>query len=247
MTDLHLTMRSGQPAEFLWREEGGRFWSFLGGKKVVLWQEGEKVKSRGLSDNYVRAFLRLDDDMDEVYRTIGGTGAMERAIERFRGLRLTRNGLWETLVAFICSTNSNIPRIKKNVQSLLGQRGEIPGDLHHRNLAWVRLGYREKYLRDTSRLVAQGFLEGIEELGQEEARKRLMKLPGVGPKVADCVMLFALGRIETFPQDVWMKRAMKEYYGLAGEERIRKFAAENWSPYQGYAQQYLYLLAREEL
>jgi len=246
MIDLRLTMESGQPPEFLWRKEGGKYKRVLRGREVALWQEGGEIKSLGLSQSYVREFLRLDDNLEEIYEVIGTGKKMREAIEEFKGLRITKNDLWETTASFICSINSNIPRIKKNVQCLLSSRGEIPVNLHSQDLSQARLGFRERYLRETSRLVSQGFLEGIEKLSYSQAKERLMELPGVGPKVADCILLFGLGKLEAVPVDVWIARAMKRYFGVEGEKKIRAFAREEWHPYEGYAQQYLYMKVRRD-
>lgn len=247
MIELGLTMESGQPPHFLWRSKGRAYWRLLGGRVVKLWQSNEKIEYEGLPASYVESFLRLDHPLEEVYEVIATTGDMERAVEKFSGLRITRNDLWETLVSFICSTNSNLARIRGNVRSLLNEEGEIPLHLYRKRLDQAKLGYRENYITESSRLICRDFLQGLEGLGNEEARARLMELPGVGPKVAACTLLFALDRLDAFPMDVWIKRAMKRYFGISSEREARAFAREEWHPYEGYAQQYLYMLAREEL
>lgn len=246
--NLRLTMESGQPPEFFWNKEGEKYWRELDQHRCYLWQQGEELFYRGCSESYVREFLRLEDDLEEIYATISkGDEAMERAVERFHGLRITKNDPWETLVAFICSINNNIPRIRRNVQCLL-KGGRIPPaeELARAELSGVRLGFRERYLKATAARVANMDFSAIGELSYEEARQELMKLQGVGEKVADCVLLFGFGYLEAFPVDVWIARAMRAYYGITSIKEMRRFARERWHPYEGYAQQYLYMLVREE-
>ncbi len=246
MIDLRLTMESGQPPEFLWIKNKNKYTRLLNGREVTLWQEGEEIKSKRLSHNYLKEFLRLDDNLREIYEVIGSDMKMKKAIKEFEGLRITRNDPWETTASFICSINSNIPRIKKNVQCLLGKDGNIPLELYSQDLSYVKLGFRERYIRETSRLITGGFFEGIEKLGYYEAREKLIKLPGVGPKVADCILLFSLGKLEAFPVDVWIARAMKRYFKIEGDKKVRAFARKEWHPYEGYAQQYLYMKVRRD-
>ena len=248
LVNLKLTMESGQPPEFFWRKEGERYWRELGHRRCYLWQEGDELLFEGCSSTFVREFLRLEDDLDEIYGVISRDAVVARAVKRFRGLRITKNDPWETLVAFICSINNNIPRIRKNVQCLLrGGRIPSPEQLAAADLSHARLGFREKYLKKTAEIVATMDFEAIGELSYAEAKQELMKLPGVGEKVADCVLLFGFGYLEAFPVDVWIARAMQAYYGISSVREMRRFARERWHPYEGYAQQYLYMLAREEM
>ncbi len=247
LLNLQLTMESGQPPHFVWCREGNRYYRYLRGKRIEIWMEGEKLHCTEGFENYVREFLRLDDDLEAIYKKISTDEAMRRAIKKYRGLRLTRSDPWETLVCFLCSINNSIPRIRKNVQSLM-KRGRIPGaeKISRCDLKRCRLGFREKFIKETARLAKSYDFKAIETLDYETAREKLMTLPGVGPKVADCVLLFGFGFLEAFPTDVWIERAMKHYYGVEKRE-VRQFAARRWSQYAGYAQQYLYCLAREEL
>ncbi|NOZ83189.1 MAG: hypothetical protein GXN98_05230 [Euryarchaeota archaeon] len=247
LLNLRLTMESGQPPEFLWQKQGSRYFRMLD-TRAELWQDGSVLRYRGCSGEYVHRLLRLEDRLEEVYEVLCRDEALARAVRRFRGLRLTLSEPWETLVAFLCSINNNIPRIKRNVQaimSLAGGRMPAPEVLAEAELKHARLGFRERFIKRSAELVAEGALEGIERLEFQEAKRELMRLPGVGEKVAECVLLFGYGFLEAFPVDVWIARAMQEYFGVS-RSRIESFSAR-WEPYQGYAQQYLYLLAREEL
>lgn len=244
MINLRLTMESGQPVEFLWNYSNGGYERLLCGRVARIWQSGEGVEFEGVDRSYVEWLLRLEDDLDEIYEVIATHKVMKEAIEQFRGLRITRNDLWETIVSFIISINNNIPRIKKSVQTLLDSSGKMPASFTEEVLKKARVGFRGRYLLRSAEMYSQGFLSGIEKLDYEEARKRLMQLPGVGAKVAECILLFALDRLEAFPVDVWISRAMKHYFGV--EKNLMEFAREHWYPYQGYAQQYLYMKIRAD-
>ncbi len=247
LLNLRLTMESGQPPEFLWQRRGSRYFRMLE-TRAELWQEGGKLRYSGCSHEYVRRMLRLGDELEEIYGVLCRDEVLSRAVRSFRGLRLTLSDPWETLVAFLCSVNSNIPRIKRCVQAIMGMAGgrmPAPEVLVEAELKHARLGFREKFIRRSAAMVAEGALYGIEKLDFQEAKRELMNLPGVGEKVAECVLLFGYGFLEAFPVDVWIARAMRHYFGVA-PRRIASFA-ERWEPYQGYAQQYLYMLAREEL
>ena len=117
------------------------------------------------------------------------------------------------------------------------------------NLKKVNLGYRENFLKKTAKMIADGEfdLPGISKMSYEDAHEELQLLPGVGPKVADCVLLYGFGNLSAFPNDVWVGRAMQKWYGVGGRKKVAQFAFDRWGGLAGYAQQYLFMLARTEL
>jgi len=176
---------------------------------------------------------------------------MQKALAFSPGLRLMRQDAWEMLVSFILSQNSNIPRIKKMIETLCQHFGKeiAPGCyafptpqelsvLTEADLAPVKTGYRAAYIIDAAKRVAGGVLDLQELAGYptQTVHDALLAVHGVGPKVADCVLLFGFGRLECFPLDVWMKRAMATLYpnGLPAE----------FTQYAGIAQQFLFHYAR---
>lgn len=177
------------------------------------------------------------------------------------GLRILRQELWESIASFILSANNNIPRICKIIDTLCrlyGKPLEYEGKqyfgfpepktlamLEREDLAPLRAGYRDVYLLDAAKRMAEGKIsvESLNEMSTDKARNALMQIKGVGRKVADCILLFALGRYEVFPQDVWIKRIMREVYGVA-EKEAAAFAAETYAGYGGFAQQYLFYYYR---
>ena len=210
-------------------------------------------------------YLRLEDDLEAIYRTIKVDERLGAAIGRYRGMRLVRQEPWECLISFICSSNSNIPRIRANIEAMSTTFGR-PIKTHDREsyafpsaetlteagelrLRQLGLGFRARYVAAVARIVAEGEVDlfSLREAPYDEALEALTALPGVGDKVANCAMLFSLDKLEAFPVDVWVRRALREWYldgGGAGKKLsdrdMRPWAQERFGPYAGYANQYLF-------
>lgn len=212
-----------------------------------------------------RHYLDLDRDYGEIKKTLAGSDdVIAEAIEYGSGIRILNQEKWETLLSFIISQNNNIPRIKKCINSLaetLGSRvGEFEGREYYSlpspevlaeatldDLAPCRLGYRAKYLIETAKQVCDEGIDGLERLGTDEVTSKetfeaLKKYCGVGPKVANCIALFAMGKFDSFPIDVWVKKVMNQLYGIAENDMkaMAAFAEEKFGVYGGIAQQYLF-------
>ena len=206
-------------------------------------------------------YLRMDDDLEAIYSCIDTDPRMHGAIAEYRGLRLLRQDPWECLVSFICSANSNIPRISATMESLAQNYGQpltlgdyvdysfpSPDKLAEAGEAALRdlkLGFRAKYVAKAAERVALGEvkLEPLRYLPYQEAKDVLTSLPGVGDKVADCVLLFSLDKLDACPIDRWVRRAMEEWYldgAKLNYKSIRAWSLEKWGGYAGYAQQYLF-------
>lgn len=216
-------------------------------------------------------YFDLDTDYSEIHKAlIEEDPVMREAIDYGRGIRLLRQDPWEMLITFILSSNNNIPRIKGSIEKLSQWFGEpiemasmeaanCEADLSvlkafptPERLAGVSketfreagAGYRDQFLHAVAQLVASGVydLKALTELQEEALQKRLMALPGVGEKVAACVMLFGFHRMSSFPVDTWVKRVMRQVYfdheASAGE--ISAFALATFGSYAGYAQQFLF-------
>ncbi len=244
LINLKLTMESGQPPQFIWNKEGGHYYRFFDGVKCVLFQEN-KLNYTPIFKDYIMEFLRSDDDLNKIYKKISTDTILKKSIKIYNGLRITKNDPWETLVSFVCSINNNIPRISKNVQSLM-INGKIlsPEQILKTDLRPLKLGYREKFLYKIGEMMPSYDLSTLGEMDYQEAKSTLMEFPGVGNKVSDCILLFGYGFLEAFPLDVWMQRAMKKYYGISKPKEIDNYAKKKWGEYAGYAQQYLYCAIR---
>lgn len=214
-------------------------------------------------EEYWREYFVLDTDYDEIHKELVGMDAnLSECIKYGSGIRILKQNVWEAIVSFIISANNNIPRIKKIIETLCRMYGDEISDgediyysfptaerlagLECEDLAPLRAGYRDKYILDAARKIAGGEvnLGAIAEMDDAAARKALMQIKGVGGKVADCIMLFSLGRYSVFPTDVWIKRILNNVYGVEDKE-IQKFVVEKYGKLAGFAQQYLFYYYRD--
>jgi len=202
----------------------------------------------------VREHLRARDDVARIQRCLAHDPVLARGMRDVRGLRIVKTDEWECLVSFVLATYANIPRITKMVEALCTRFGEgitegvnaFPdigrlSQASEKDLAGCGLGYRARYVGDLSSCLTSGEIDRMKRLPFESLRRELIELPGVGNKVADCVALFGFGRLEAFPIDVWMARALERLYGAHGTyRRLRAFASDRFGEYAGYAQEYLF-------
>lgn len=217
-------------------------------------------------DEFAAYYFDDQRNYDALSRTEGLDEKTKRAVTLLRGLRVVNQPPWEALCAFILSANNNVKRIRLSVRLLnekygyaLTYNGEtLYGFPSPETLSKVseeelmretRSGYRAKYLIETAKMVNDGFpLESLKDASYEEARKKLMELPGVGGKVADCVALFGLGHASAFPVDVWVKRLMSSWFSVEGtNEHVRKEAIRIFGENCGIFQQSLFHAARTGL
>ena len=263
--DLATTLESGQA--FRWRRHGQWYYGVVHGRLVALKQDllGLEVRSASESPTEIEHllwdYLRLDDDLEHIYTCIDTDPRLSEAIAQYRGLRLLRQDPWECLVSFICSANSNIPRISATMEALAREYGqplrlgqyvdytfptpEKLAEVGEEALRALKMGFRAKYVARVSEIVARGDmdLEPLRRLPYQEAKEALMSLPGVGDKVADCVLLFSLDKLDACPIDRWVRRAIEEWYlddAKLNYRDIRAWTLEKWGAYAGYAQQYLF-------
>ena len=187
----------------------------------------------------------------------------------YPGLRILRQPFCETLLGFLCSATKQIVQIKQMLALLAERHGEpLPapvvtgGPLHclptwaeiaavpEAELRLCQLGFRARYIRETAQFIIAhpGWLEETELLPYPAAKARLVELPGVGEKVADCVLLFGAGRLEAFPVDVWILKALARRYGLDGWKpaQVAQFGRAHFGPLAGLAQQYLFSWERAQ-
>ncbi len=206
-------------------------------------------------------------DLETDYRTVlsgfSSDAVLEASLRFAPGIRVLNQPPFEALISFIISANNNISRIISIVDRLCeryGERFEAHGQTFSafpkpEALAEARLddlracgtGYRAGYIIGASKAVAEGMdLDALRTRPYLEARETLTELPGVGNKVADCVLLYALGFKNAFPMDVWVKRIVHEIYGFSSRKDadVREFAAEKFGENAGIAQQYLFYYAK---
>lgn len=213
-------------------------------------------------------YFDLGTDYGKIKKELGEDPILKEAIDYGYGIRILNQEPFETIISFIISANNQIPRIKKSVEIIAQEYGSLIGEINGRSyygfpspdiLSKVdvkelrelsRVGFRDQRIIDTSKMIDNGEIdiEGIFSMDKLEGKEELMKLPGVGPKVSDCVLLFAFKKGDAFPVDTWVKRVMEHFY-LKEEtpvSRIGKAGDEYFGRLAGYAQQYLFYYAREE-
>lgn len=240
-------------------------------KTVRITQAGDTVTLHNTSksdfDSIWRNFLDLDRDYTAIKRelTKNTDTVMLNAIDYGGGIRILKQDLWETVISFIISASNNIPRIKKIIELLCTNFGtshiyegktyysfpdaKTIASLHPEELDVIRAGFRTKYIYACAKCVADGEfeLDKLFKMSTQDAKRELMKLNGIGNKVADCILLFALNRFDSFPVDVWIKRIM-EYCYFENEPQeipvISELASAKFGELGGIAQQYLFYYAR---
>jgi N-glycosylase/DNA lyase len=260
--DLPLTFTCGQA--FRWRREGGAWCGIVGNAVLRATDGGDAIDVEVFGEDpgpeAIRRYVRLDQPPErflahaEELRDLPG-------FTDLLGLRLLRQDPWETLVSFLCSAASNVRKISAGVEGMAARWGEpIPGaarrafptasvlaGAHERELRALGIGFRAPFVLESARRVARPDWSWapLRNGSVAEARDALRALPGVGPKIADCVLLFGLDRLDTYPVDRWIRRATAE---LAATPDARDEDLERWSrrlgPGRGYLQQILFHLRR---
>lgn len=248
--DLALTLDCGQA--FRWVETTENEWHGVAfSHSLTLRQKENTVEFIGASsedfENIWRKYFDLDRDYTALCELFKADPHLEKAVDKCFGIRLLAQEPWETVCSFIISANNNIPRIKGIIDRLCRLLGEPLGggdfafptaekiaQAGVEGLAPIRAGFRAKYLVDAAQKVADGEIdfEKIRRCDLETGRNELVKIKGVGEKVAQCALLYGFGKVDAFPVDVWVKRIMAELYpdGLP----------ECTNGYRGIAQQYLF-------
>lgn len=262
---LGKTLSCGQV--FRWVESGGWWTGVIGDRLVRVRQDGDRLLWDGADRSFICHYFSLDIDLPRILSEIDRDPVIHRAIEDCMGLRIIRQPPWECLVSYVIATFTNIPSIKRRISLLCRQFGDVidsgdgtwysfpgPGALAAAGECDIRacsLGYRAPYLCQVAQAVNDnpGWSGTITRLPYGDARMELMKYRGVGRKVADCVLLFGFGRLESVPVDVWVERILKAHYlkpgGKTGYENLRRFAQGYFGPYAGYAQEYLFCMRNE--
>jgi len=222
--------------------------------------------STGAPGAWATHYFDLDTDYTRLCERLSRCDpAVASAVQFAPGLRLLRQEPWEVLISFICSQNNNIPRIRQLVERIAHGWGKketsgdyswwcfpTPQDLSKASITELEMcgvGYRARGILEAAQKVADGrlSLEELMKMPTALARERLLELYGVGRKVADCVLLFGLGKLDSFPIDVWIKRGLEQNY-FAGEQtalkELHEFAKDRFPEDAGYAQNYLFYHTR---
>lgn len=258
---------------FRWyKQEDKSYIAIHKGKVINVKKDGEDIifYNTNMKDfqNIWHDYFDLGRDYSKIKKELSKDPILKEAIKFGEGIRILNQEPFETIISFIISANNQIPRIKKSIELISQNYGELIGTYNNEEyysfpeanvLARVdekeleeisRVGYRAKYIVNTSKMIHSGEIDlsQVFELSTKEAKEILMKLPGVGPKVSDCVLLFAFNKDDAFPVDVWIGRIMKHFY-LEENTKLKDisiYANDKFKDLAGFAQQYLFYYAREQ-
>jgi N-glycosylase/DNA lyase len=278
--DLDFSLCCGQV--FRWKKIGDWWYGVAGENVFKIRQCGAELEFDGVSGEFVRRYFGLSDDLEQISLCIGKDDYIRQALRRFEGLRIVRQLPWECLISFICATYKSIAAIELMLSKLSQKFGEkktfdgldfytfpTVGKLAFASENALRecgLGYRAKYVQATAKKIYEEKieLERLKTLPYLEAIEMLVEFPGVGLKVADCVLLFSLEKTKAFPVDVWVKRVILNHYAnqlpeslvkklsthesLSNSEyeKLNAFGRSYFGEYAGYAQEYLYHYERTQ-
>jgi N-glycosylase/DNA lyase len=273
--NLDLTINSGQV--FLWSKVNGYWYGIHGSNIVKAYTDGAALKVTSYPEDVnVKEIFRLDDDLNAIARTICKDGVMREALSELKGLRLMRQEPYQCLISFICATNTSISMVRRmlgNMSLSFGRRMEYDGYTFHafpepkkladasiNDLCKCSVGYRARFIKKAASAIVSGLdFDALKGAKYEDAKTELLDVLGIGPKVADCILLFSLEKLDAFPIDIWIARAISRYYAnLIGTDFDGKMSVKTYQMlsekmrhyfgrYAGYAQQYLYCHARNEI
>ena len=262
------SINSGQV--FLWEKTDAK-WYGIDGKRILVLESAQKFKK---NMKYETDFFRLDDNFEKISNDLKNDSYVRNALKIFPGLRLIRQNPFQCYISFIVSSNSNIPNIKSRLQNLcrtFGRRKIVdgrefflfpePSDLANASVLDIKkcgLGYRSKAVKTASLSVLDGKIDFdfLKKIDYHTAKEELTKVFGIGNKVADCILLFSLEKLEAFPLDRWMLRILQKYYSKEFQistktltektyEQLHENIVDHFGSYAGYAQQFLFKMERE--
>ena len=267
--DVDNSINSGQV--FLWEKQGSD-WYGIDGQDVLKINKNGVIKSiRNLKTD----FFRKNDNMQEIIKSISKDKTVKEAVKEYEGLRLFRQDPFQCLISFIISSNSNIQKIKNSLEKITKKFGEKvkiqnkefflfpePEKMAKATIDEIKscgVGYRAPFIKKAAKMVILKKIdfEYLKKCNYHEAKKNICLVPGIGNKVADCIMLFSLNKLESFPLDTWMIKILEKYYSKEFKietktitqkqyELLHEKIVNYFGPYCGYAQQYLFKMEREK-
>ncbi len=255
---------------FRWNKQNdGAYIGVANSRALKISQENDTVTLYDTSiedfNNIWFNYFDFKTNYQKIKKILSNDSVLKSATEFGDGIRILNQDLWECVVSFIISASNNIPRIKKIINTLCelcGEKINYMGETYYSfptpekiyslgisGIAPIKAGFRDKYIISAAEFFMNDFNDAyFESLDYKSAKKELMKISGIGNKVADCIMLFALSKRNSFPVDVWIKRVVEHFYFEEEQtiEIIQKFSQEKFGELGGYAQQYLFYYAREQ-
>ena len=268
--DPVVSINSGQV--FLWEKHENSWYGIHGDQVIKFTQSDKDIEFLSFPDDKScdQKIFRLDDDIKKIFEGISHDPLIYRLVRLYPGLRLIRQKPHQCLFSFVCASNTNIPMIRRmlyNMTRKLGKRTKVDGidfftfpsaaDINRASVDELRacgLGYRTKAIKAAAYSIASGRLDFdlLKKVSYYESKKELLQVYGIGNKTADCVLLFSLEKLDAFPIDVWIARALASHYSWLHKgkfhdkiaphqyDQLSDGARSYFGRYAGYAQQYLY-------
>jgi N-glycosylase/DNA lyase len=267
--DIDNSINSGQV--FLW-EKDGTDWYGINGQNILKINRNGTIKSiLNLKTN----FFRKNDNIQEIMESISKDKTVKKAVKEYEGLRIFRQDPFQCMISFIISSNSNIQKIKSSLEKITKKFGKQikinnkefflfpkPEKIAKASIDEIKtcgVGYRAPFIREAAKMVVLKKIDFkyLEKCNYQEAKKNICLVPGIGNKVADCIMLFSLNKLEAFPLDTWMIKILEKYYSNEFNietktitqkqyEILHEKIVNYFGPYCGYAQQFLFKMEREK-
>ena len=267
--DVDNSINSGQV--FLW-EKDGTDWYGINGQDILKINKNGVIKS---IRNSKTDFFRNNDNMQEIIKSISKDKTVKKAVKEYEGLRIFKQDPFQCMISFIISSNSNIQKIKSSLEKVTKKFGtkvkiegkeffvfpkpEKIGNASINEIKACGVGYRASFIKEAAQMVVLKKIdfEYLKKCDYQEAKKNICRIPGIGNKVADCIMLFSLNKLESFPLDTWMIKILEKYYSKEFKietktitqkqyELLHEKIVNYFGPYCGYAQQYLFKMEREK-
>ena len=267
--DIDNSINSGQV--FLWEKQGSD-WYGIDGQNILKINKNGVIKS---IRNSKTEFFRKNDNIQEIIKSISKDKTVKKAVKEYEGLRIFRQDPFQCMISFIISSNSNIQKIKSSLEKItrkFGTKVKIEGKeffifpkpekLVNASMNEIKscgVGYRASFIKEAAKMVVLKKIdfEYLKKCDYYEAKKNICLVPGIGNKVADCIMLFSLNKLESFPLDTWMIKILEKYYSKEFKietktitqkqyELLHEKIVNYFGPYCGYAQQYLFKMEREK-
>ena len=262
------SINSGQV--FLW-EKNGPDWYGVNGQDIL------KINKNGIIKSVLNSktnFFRKNDNMQEIIKSISKDETVKKSVKQYEGLRIFKQDPFQCMISFIISSNSNIQKIKNSLEKIskkFGKKVKIqnkefflfpkPEKLANASIEEIKkcgVGYRAPFIKQASKMIVLKKInfKYLEKCDYQEAKKNICLIPGVGNKVADCILLFSLNKLEAFPLDTWMIKILEKYYSNQFNIETKTITEKQYQilhekivnyfgPYCGYAQQFLFKMERE--
>ena len=267
--DIDNSINSGQV--FLW-ERHGTSWYGIDGQDILKINQNGVIKS---ILNSKTNFFRKNDNIQEIIKSISKDKTVKKAVKEYEGLRIFKQEPFQCMISFIISSNSNIQKIKNSLEKITKKFGKKitienkdfflfpePEKIAKASIDEIKacgVGYRAPFIKEAAKMVVSKKInfEYLEKCDYQEAKKNICLVPGIGNKVADCIMLFSLNKLEAFPLDTWIIKILEKYYSNEFKIETKTITTNQYDmlhekivnyfgPYCGYAQQFLFKMEREK-